>query len=142
MRIALVAHGFPPDERTGVENHVAELARTLAARGEEVHVFVPRRDPRRAHLSERVEQRDGFQIHWLALNESPRNASEIQEPPGVERAFELFLERERPAIVHVHHLAKLGLGILAACRARSLPVVFTAHDYHALCHRTTLLLPD
>ncbi len=142
MRIVLVAHGFPPFERTGVENHVAELARELAEREHDVHVFVPRRDPRRAHLALRREARDGFTIHWLATNEPPRSSADHLEPEGVEAIFASFLEREAPDLVHVHHVHKLGIGILRATKARGLPLVFTAHDYAAVCHRTTMLRPD
>ncbi|MCC6406908.1 MAG: glycosyltransferase [Planctomycetes bacterium] len=142
MRIALVAHGFPPLERTGVENHVADLARELARRGHDVHVFVPRRHPRLCELALRVEARDGYRVHWLARNEPPRSAAESLEVEGVEQAFAEWLARERPDVVHVHHVAKLGLGVLAAARAAGLPVVFTAHDAFAFCHRVMHLRPD
>lgn len=142
MRIALVAHGFPPLERTGVENHVAELAAEFARRGHDVHVCVPRAAPRLAELALRTESRAGFTIHWLTRNEPPRLAADHQEPPGVERAFAAWLERERPDVVHVHHVAKLGLGVLAAARRASVPVVFTAHDHFAYCHRIVHLRPD
>ncbi|MCK6448174.1 MAG: glycosyltransferase [Planctomycetes bacterium] len=142
MRIALVAHGFPPLERTGVENHVAELAAEFARRGHDVHVCVPRRHPRLAELALRTETRAGFTIHWLTRNEPPRTAADHQEPPGVERAFAEWLERERPDVVHVHHVAKLGLGVLSAARHACVPVVFTAHDHFAYCHRIVHLRPD
>ncbi|MBI5433252.1 MAG: glycosyltransferase [Planctomycetes bacterium] len=142
MRIALVAHGFPPLERTGVENHVADLAREFARRGHDVHVFVPRRQPRLSELALRLEARDGYRVHWLARNEPPRSAAAQLEVEGVEQAFAEWLERERPDIVHVHHVAKLGLGVLAAARAAGMPVVFTAHDAFAFCHRVTHLRPD
>ncbi|MCE9595875.1 MAG: glycosyltransferase [Planctomycetes bacterium] len=142
MRIALVAHGFPPLERTGVENHVADLAREFARSGHEVHVFVPRRDPRRPELALRAQERDRYTIHWLTRNEPPRSAADHLEVEGVERAFGDWLDRERPDVVHVHHVAKLGLGILAAAKKLGVPVIFTAHDYFAICHRITMLRPD
>jgi glycosyltransferase involved in cell wall biosynthesis len=142
MRIVLVAHGFPPLERTGVENHVAELAAAFARAGHDVHVFAPRRHERLPELALRVEARDGYRVHWLARNEPPRSAADHLEVVGVERAFAAFLERERPDVVHVHHVAKLGLGVLAAAHRAGLPVVFTAHDHFAYCHRIVHSRPD
>lgn len=146
MRICLVVHGFPPRERTGVEVHAAELAARLAANGHRVEVFAPRAEPELAHLALRREERpEGYAVSWLTLNHdaaAPRGPADELDPPGVAAAFGEFLDRERPRVVHFHHLVKLGPKLVDVARERSLPVVFTAHDYWGVCHRYTLLRPD
>jgi len=44
MRICLISHGFPPHERTGVEQYTAALAAEFARGGHVVEVFASRRD--------------------------------------------------------------------------------------------------
>ncbi len=142
MRLCLVAHGFPPVERSGVENLTAQLARGLAARGHAVHVFAPRVRPDLADLSVRREDRDGYVVHWLSANSPPRDPEEALDPPGRAARFAAFLERERPEVVHFQHVVKLGLGLVDAARERGLPTVYTAHDYYPVCHRVTWMRPD
>ncbi|MEX1025170.1 MAG: glycosyltransferase [Planctomycetota bacterium] len=142
MRICFVVHGYPPEERTGVENYTECLARELAQRGHEVHVFTRRTDPSLGHLATRVERRAGTTVHWLATNEHPRNEREALDLPGAAEEFGLFLDDVRPEVVHFQHVLKLGVGLLRAAHTRSIPVVYTAHDFYAICHRFTLLRPD
>ncbi len=142
MRIALVVHGFPPHEHTGVENHVAALAKCLARRGICIEVFAPRADPTLREFAQRREQRDGYGVTWVIANRIPHSAAEHLDPPGMTAAFEEFLERMRPALVHFHHAQKLGVGILEAAALRGLASIYTAHDYFPVCHRTILARPD
>lgn len=142
MRICLVAHGFPPVERTGVEGYTRSLAEALTRAGHRVEVFVPRRDPVLADLALRREERDGYAVNWLTHNSAPETPRQALVMPDVTRAFAAFLERERPEVVHFHHLLKLGLGLVEAAQERGIPCVYTAHDYFPVCHRYTLLRPD
>jgi len=142
MRICLVSHGFPPHERTGVENYTAALARALARAGHEVEVFAPRRERELPHLSVRRVEREGYGLTWLTLNNEPRDPAEALNPPGVAARFADFLERERPQVVHFQHVIKLGIDLLSEARARGIPCVYTAHDYYPVCHRFTLMKPD
>lgn len=142
MRICLVVHGFPPLERTGVENYTATLARALVAAGHRVEVFVPRPAPDLPQLSQRREEVDGYGITWLTTNWPPRNPEEALDLPGVASRFGDFLDRECPQVVHFQHLIKLGLGLVEEAEQRGIPTLLTAHDYYGVCHRFTLLTPD
>ncbi|MCZ6598238.1 MAG: glycosyltransferase [Planctomycetota bacterium] len=142
MRVCLVLHGFPPHERTGVEVYTAALAAGLARRGHAVEVLAPRRAPDLPELSLRREKRDGYGVNWLTTNAAPRDPGEALDRPGVARVFGAFLARERPEVVHFHHLVKLGVGLVHEARARGIPTLYTAHDYYPICHRYTLLRPD
>ncbi|HUR28045.1 MAG TPA: glycosyltransferase, partial [Planctomycetota bacterium] len=142
MRIVLVVHGFPPHERTGVETHVAALARALGRRGIEVEVFAPRKDVRTPEFAQRREARDGFHVTWITVNRIARTAEERFAPPGMAEAFGEFLERVRPTLVHFHHVLKLGVGLLEETARRGLPSIYTAHDFFPVCERVILARPD
>lgn len=142
MRIGLVSHGFPPLERTGVENYTEALARALARGGHAVEVFAPRRDPTLPDLSVRRVEQDGYGLTWVTTNANPRDPAEALNPPGVAARFASFLEHERPQIVHFQHVIKLGIDLLVEASTRGIPCVYTAHDYYPVCHRFTLMKPD
>lgn len=142
MRICLVSHGYPPLERTGVENYTEALARGLVRSGHEVEVFAPRRALDLPDLSVRRVEQDGYGLTWLSTNADPRDPAQALNPPGIAARFAAFLERERPHIVHFQHVIKLGIDLLSEARARGIPTVYTAHDYYPVCHRFTLMKPD
>jgi len=142
MRICLVVHGFPPVERTGVENYTLGLCRAFVRAGHRVEVFVPRREPRLSDLALRREDFSGFAVNWITDNHSPSSPREALLVPQLKGAFASFLDRERPEVVHFQHLIKLGTGLVEVARERGLPTVYTAHDYYPICHRYTLLRPD
>jgi len=142
MRVALVVHGLPPHERTGVETHVDHLAAALVAAGCEVAVLAARRSADLPHLARRSERRGAVEVVWLNLAEPPRDVAEEAAPPGVAEAVGAWLDLWAPDVVHVHHLRGLGWGVLEAAHARGLATCFTAHDDHAVCHRVAHLRPD
>ena len=142
MRICLVSHGFPPYERTGVENYTAALAASFARRGHQVEVFAPRAEPTLPEHSLRRESRGRVGVNWLTVNRAPNGPREMLLFPQARVAFAELLERERPEIVHFQHLFKLGVGLVHEARSRGIPTVYTAHDYYPVCHRYTLLRPD
>lgn len=143
MRICLVAHGFPPEERTGVETYTAALAAALVRAGHPVEVFSTTRAEELGHLALRREVRtDGYGLTSVALHEFPQNPAEALDPPGVAARFGEWLDRERPDVVHFQHVIKLGLGLIEEAHARAIPIVYTVHDFYPVCHRYTLLRPD
>ncbi len=142
MRICFVVHGFPPIERTGVENYTESLARALSRAGHEVEVFVPRRSQHHAHLSVRREQRAGYVVQWVTLNQDPRGPAEELSRPDLGQVFGDYLDRERPQLLHFQHVIKLGIALVFEAKKRKIPMAYTAHDYYSICHRYTLLRPD
>jgi len=140
MRICLLAHALTPYEWTGVENHTAQLAAALARRGLEVQVFAPCPAEGTWRLAQRLEQRDGYEIHWLALEE--RHPDEEGNEPGVAEAFGRYLDRERPGLVHAQHLIGLGPALVNEAKRRGVPFLFTAHDAWLVSEEYRLLRPD
>lgn len=142
MRISLIVHGFPPHERTGVENYTRSLAAALTRAGHSIEVFAPSPAGKLPNLALRRELVDGYGVTWLATGDPPSNPEEMLNPNGVASRFGDFLDRERPDLVHFQHVVKLGTGLIAEAEKRGIPTVYTAHDYYAYCHRYTLLRPD
>ena len=142
MQICLVTHGFPPLERTGVENYTAALGAALAAAGHSVEIFAPRVARELPNLSMRREERHGYGLTWLTSNKMPSNQEELLDLPGLAERFGDYLDRERPAVAHFQHLIKLGMGFVEQAQERGIPTIYTAHDYYPICHRFTLVRPN
>jgi glycosyltransferase involved in cell wall biosynthesis len=143
MRICLVAHGFPPEERTGVENYTAALAAEFVRAGHWVEVFAPTHSTRFGDLAMRREVfPEGYGLTRITLLQWPKNPTEALDPPGISARFAEWLDRERPDVVHFQHVIKLGLGLIEAAHERRIPIIYTAHDFYPICHRYTLLRPD
>jgi len=140
MRVCLLTHALTPHEVTGVENHTAQLAAALARAGCEVQVFAPCPLEGTWRLAQRVEERCGYEVHWLALGE--RRPDEEGNEPGAAEAFGRYLDRERPHLVHAQHLIGLGPALVAEAKGRGIPFVFTAHDAWLVCEEYRLLRPD
>jgi|GEM_PF-1369790 len=142
MRVCFVVHGLPPTERGGVEQCTVALADELARRGHAVEVFAPTRRESLPDRALRRERRGAWHVTWVNLLTAPSDPAEELDPPGVADAFARFLDAERPEVVHVQHLLRLGLGILDAAADFGAPLVSTAHDWYALTDSFALVRPD
>lgn len=146
MRICLVAHGFPPEERAGVETYTASLAAGFARQGHVVEVFTACTQMRTTRLAmRRVEvplEGATYGVTRIAVGGDAQGPKEILDPVGVADRFKAFLEREQPDVVHFQHVIKLGVGLIDVARDAGIPTVYTHHDYYGCCHRYTFLRPD
>jgi D-inositol-3-phosphate glycosyltransferase len=131
VKLAQLSTRFPPGPG-GVERHVHEVARRLAARGHEVAAYASdlyrefpwqRLDP----SVPRDEVRDGLQIHRLHAWTLP---GELHYPflRGLTRA----LVRDRPQLVHAHTYGTNHAAVARRVHRRvGIPYVLTAH-YHPI----------
>ena len=122
MRIAYLSPGYAP-AFGGVERHVEEIARRVAADGHDVDVLTqtPDRLPPRETI-------DGVRVRrFRAVNRS--GAYGI--PPGLFAYAARHLHEYDVVHAHGYH----ALPSLAALAARDVPVVFTPH-YHGTGHTT------
>lgn len=146
----MVSNYFRPTEIGGAEMLTALLADALAARGHEIMVVTtcgPEQDgiveeqqgtiavrrffPPNVYWGYERKRRPG----WQKLAWHLRDAWN----PAAGRTFEALLDGFRPDIVHTHNIDGFSPVIWSATRGRSIPVVHTAHDYHLLCPKATLL---
>jgi len=139
LRLLLVAHGYPPREAAGTEQHVALLARELHAQGHRVEVLAATRDPaRRQYASWTEADPEGFPVHRLVDNLPARALAQAERDRAVEAVARRVEARLQPHLVHLHHLQFLSSGLRFAC-----PTVLTLHDQWLWCAAGGLgLLPD
>ena len=133
MKILQVIHGYPMRYNAGSEVYTQTLCRGLAG-GHEVHVFTREEDPFAPDFRLREERDAGDSRIALHVVNNPRNRDRYREP-GVDRRFAEVLDRIRPDVVHVGHLNHLSTSLPREAAARSIPVVYTLHDYWPMCPR-------
>lgn len=121
MRIALVSAHYAPFAG-GVESHVEEIAKRLAARGESVEVLTHHDDP---DLPD-AELREGVLVR---RHKVPVPSRHFGVSPAVWAA--LVRHRHRYDVVHAHGYHSAAP--LAATMAGASPLVFTPH-YHGTGH--------
>jgi len=126
MRIAYVYDAVYPEITGGVERRVWELARRLAARGHEVHLFG-------MHLweGETTITRDGVVIHGICRPYSFYRKGKRRILPAFIFGIMVFsaLSRERFDVVDCQQFPYTSVfGGAAACRISRSPLVITWHE--------------
>lgn len=135
MKIAVITNTLPPCGQGGAERYAAALATAMAARHE---VLV---------LSGSAEAVAGVRVRALPalpeLREESRFATRAlwhardQWRWAVHRAIDRELTSFLPDVVHTHEPQGLTAAVFSGYSARA-PHVYTAHDFNALCMRTTM----
>ena len=133
MKILQVIHGYPMRYNAGSEVYTQTLCQGLAD-NHEVHVFTREEDPFAPDFRLREERDPDDPRITLHVVNNPRNRDRYQEP-GIDRRFAETLDRLRPDIVHVGHLNHLSTALPIEAAGRSVPVVYTLHDYWLMCPR-------
>ncbi|MEZ6195651.1 MAG: glycosyltransferase family 4 protein [Planctomycetota bacterium] len=142
LKILVVTHGFPPDQMAGAEIYAFHLARGFRARGEEVVVFSPGRREGLEEYAVREEEVEGLRV--LRMQNAFRDIHSLEDTyahPAIEARFAEILDRERPDLVHLHHVIGTAAATAPLARARGIPVVITLHDYWFHCARGQRITP-
>lgn len=63
-----------------------------------------------------------------------------QDYARLEEIVDAVLKRVRPDVVHVHHFAFWGLELFEILKRRGVKVIFTLHEFIAICHRQGQML--
>jgi glycosyltransferase involved in cell wall biosynthesis len=118
LKIALVVDHFLP-RVGGIELHVADLARQLAARGQQVHVISTTPGP---------SEIDGLSVRRLCGPLLPHFQILYRSPPFAE--LRRLLESERYDVVHCHSsiVSPLSYGATWLARELQIPSVLTSHS--------------
>lgn len=133
MKILQVIHGYPMRYNAGSELYTQTLCHGLAER-HEVDVFTREEDPFIPDFHLWHEQDPDEPKITLHVVNNPRNKDRYQES-GIDHRFTETLDRVQPEIVHVGHLNHLSISLLKEVAARSIPIVYTLHDYWVMCPR-------
>jgi nucleoside-diphosphate-sugar epimerase/glycosyltransferase involved in cell wall biosynthesis/MoaA/NifB/PqqE/SkfB family radical SAM enzyme len=139
MKVLKVIHGYPPYYMAGSEVYSYNLTKGLAARGYEVGVFTRTENPFVPEYSKFYSIENGVLIERVNNPATEYLFTDKYLNGNIDAAFEEFLGRFRPDIVHIGHLSHLSTNIPKICKARSLPVVMTIHDFWMFCFRGQLI---
>lgn len=143
MRILFVLHTYPPESWGGTELHVRGIARCLVKSGHEVMVFCREADQDRPDGSMRCENLDDVNVvRFNNIFSTAQGFEAVYLNPSAHEAFEGILDGFQPDVVHVHHLIGLSTTLLADCKRRKLPLVYSLHDFWVACPRGQRLTPE
>lgn len=145
QRIALLVHGWPPHNATGVEVHAQALAHAWVAQGATVEVLY-------AHTLDGADaaslqgtlvrtQEGAVGVSRLSVRRA-LSADEALEALGVETAVAAWLDAVQPTVVWCEHSIHLGLGALKAAAVRGVPVIHRAHDHWLVSPQYLSVRPD
>jgi glycosyltransferase involved in cell wall biosynthesis/MoaA/NifB/PqqE/SkfB family radical SAM enzyme len=133
MKILQVIHGYPARFNAGSEIYTQALAHGLADR-HEVRVFTRQEDPYQLDYA-MADERDALDPRVrLHLVNQPHNRDRYRFE-GVDARFAEVLDAFNPDIVHIGHLNHLSTSLVAEAARRSIPIVFTLHDFWLMCPR-------
>ncbi len=133
MKVAFVLSNFPPEIRAGTELVAATLGEHLLAMGHRVLVICASERPHRGQDVLEEEYR-GIQVRRLCKHQSEWDQANLVRP-RLQALVAGILSGERPDVVHVHHFAGLGVGVLPAAAALGIPGLLTLHDVWVTCPR-------
>ncbi len=130
MRIALLAHGFPPEQSAGTETYTQRLAEGLRARGHAVRVIVAAPDGRAPYTV-----RDDGRVLRITQGAPYAALRTAARDTVIEGILARALADFAPDLVHVQHLQNLSVRVPTKA-----PIVWTMHDAWGWCAAGGLLL--
>ena len=135
--------GFPPEQVGGVEQHTLELATWFAELGITTGIYTRgERSDLKEYDTYQGEYR-GFPVHRVIYRwGGARTLRHIYDDEQLAVAFGRYLERNRPRLIHAHHLGGLGLSCLQVAKDAGIPLVMTLHDYFLICPRGQMFNAD
>ncbi len=128
-----VIHGYPMRYNAGSEVYTQTLCHELARRNE-VHVFTRQEDsfaPDYALSSEVDADNEKVKLHVINIPRSKDRYRHVE----VDKQFAKILDRIVPDVAHVGHLNHLSTSLIEEAVTRSIPIVYTLHDYWLMCPR-------
>ena len=140
MKILAVIHNFLPNVIRGSEIYALNLAKELVARGHEICVFHRVRDYEQPEYEIRRQAIGPLQT--ITINNTQRDLISFSRAYENEMLAERFgetLDEVQPDVCHFHHLLDLSISMVEQAKVRSIPVVFTLHDFYLICQKGQLL---
>ena len=148
MKILLTTHVFLPEYFGGTETLVLGVALALKQRGHNVTVVTgyPENDE-----PSNINQFDEHEVDSIrvirfkhgrtALGVQSSTMRNDYDNPVFEARFRQLLVEIEPDVVHFHHLERLSIKAIDACKERGIPAFLTATDFWYVCPTHTLSLP-
>lgn len=149
MRIILTTHLFLPECSGGTETLVHGIATTLKQKGHAVLVVTGCDERNPASTGDCFDEYTYDAIRVIRFR---RRLVSVERPGNpmrndydnleFENGFRRLLNEFAPDVVHFHHLGRLSIRVIDACRQQQIPAFLTATDFWSICPHQALLLPD
>jgi glycosyltransferase involved in cell wall biosynthesis len=133
VKVCFLTSNFPPEIQAGTEMVAQALGEALLAQGHEVLV-VSTSERLHAGTDVRSEQLNGLRVLRVFKKPDEWDAAGLHRPRLLQ-LVEGILQRERPDVLHAHHLAGFGGGQLQQAQRLGIPGVLTFHDVWVTCAR-------
>ncbi|MFQ5427463.1 MAG: glycosyltransferase family 4 protein [Thermodesulfobacteriota bacterium] len=133
MKILEVVHDFLPRHTAGSEVYTYKLSKELVKKGNEVSLFFTEAERGTPQYTLRQGVYDELPYFEAIVNRSYSGFTETYDNPEMERLFAEVLDQANPDVIHLQHLINHSMGYIDIARKRSIPVVFTLHDYWLTC---------
>jgi glycosyltransferase involved in cell wall biosynthesis len=142
MKILVISHAHPELSAGGGERAAYSLFEHVRrAEGVEQAVFLARASSDAIGHSAPIGAFRGRQDELLAcppdLDPFTHTALDYAR---LEEIVDAVLKRFRPDVAHVHHFAFWGLELFEILKKRGVRVIFTLHEFIAICHRQGQML--
>jgi glycosyltransferase involved in cell wall biosynthesis len=144
LKILLITHYFLPRHVAGTEVYTYRLAKTLSERGHPVHILTG--EDNAGYLEPKASEENvlGLPVTYLTPGQISqwrqfRQSWSDGQRPYLEPLFEQLLNRIRPDIVHIQHLATLSASFIHLAKRCGIPVVVMLNDYWFLCQRIQMV---
>lgn len=56
-----------------------------------------------------------------------------------KKLYESFLQSISPDVIHIHSIQGIHAEFFEAAKSKSIPMIFTTHDYYPMCYKCTLM---
>jgi glycosyltransferase involved in cell wall biosynthesis len=142
MKIAHVISGYLPQDSGGTQLHLRDLAHSLQRQGHECVIFTRLGGDEFGHLEISESEWEGVRVTRMTNNFADvSDFKMLFQHEGMDALFREYLEREKPDVVHFHHVTCVATSMIRAAKSLGLPVVMTLHDYWTQCPRGQRIHP-
>lgn len=117
MKIGLIGRSIPPFDRGGIQTHIAELSKALAAKGIDTHVFIV--GPGSKKPGKEIEEQN-YHVHPIPCIPLPRLT--LGEYLSYSLNTTKYVKRYNLDLIHGHSMYSFGYAL-----TKNLPFVLTMH---------------
>ena len=141
LKVLKVIHGYPPYYMAGSEVYTANFCNEISKKVD-LSIFTRIEDEFTKPYNCSENREDGIRI--IRVNKPSRDYTFRSKYQDIRMAkiFEHYLDEIRPDIVHIGHLSHLSTQIINVIHKKSIPIVFTLHDFWMMCVRGQLIRDD
>jgi glycosyltransferase involved in cell wall biosynthesis len=145
MRILHYSLGFPPYRSGGLTKFCMDLMKEQVKEGHKVALLWPGEIKLLGHdtrINKRstIDEIDNYEV----INPIPVSYDEgIMDFDtfmvyGNKRTYDVFLNKLKPDIIHIHTLMGLHYNFLLSAKENGIRLVFTTHDFYPICPKITM----